>query len=97
MTNTFDEIMEIEDALQLAGVFFSEIGGTRRTAHSDSYGTCVDFVLLDKMFEKSEFNQKRWSDAVLYWTTNENMQPPLRLVGYTLQRKLGLNYNSRDK
>jgi hypothetical protein len=80
-------IMEVEDSLQNADVFFNGFTG-RRNCHSDSYGTCVDFATLAQWQAKAEFPAERIAECVRYWLGNENMQPPLRLVALTLERKL---------
>lgn len=79
-------LMRIEDHLQLSKVFRN--GFTGNTCHSDSYMTIVDFAALDAAFANSEFSPEEWKYACEYWNTNENMQPPLRLVGATITRKL---------
>lgn len=82
-----DTIMAIEDHLQSHRVFRCGFD-IERTAHSDSYATVVDFPSLDAAFAASEFSANNWRFACNYWLTNENMQPPLRLVALTLSRKL---------
>ena len=77
---------EIEDYLQDKNVFESGING--RPCHSDSYMTVVNFANLDKAFNESSFTNQQWEDAVEEWTTNPNNQPPLKIVGKTLFRKL---------
>lgn len=85
-SNSFDMVMEIEDHLQSHGVFRNGFDG--KPCHSDSYMTLVDFPSLDAAFAVSEYNPEEWRYACNYWLTNENMQPPLRLVARTLMRKL---------
>jgi hypothetical protein len=84
--NVYDTTMEIEDHLQAHGVFRNGFSG--QPCHSDSYMTLVDFPSLEAAFATSVFSPKNWRDACEYWLTNENMQPPLRLVAHTLTRKL---------
>lgn len=84
--DSWDTIMGIEGHLQTQGVFRNGFDG--RPCHSDSYMTIVDFAALDAAFADSEFSAENWRYACDYWTTNENMQPPLRLVGFTIIRKL---------
>lgn len=84
--NRYETNMEIEDHLQANHVFKNGFSG--QPCHSDSYMTLVDFAALDAAFAKSEFSAENWKYACEYWNTNENMQPPLRLVGLTIARKL---------
>lgn len=86
-TDPWARIMEVEDSLQNADVFYNGFTG-RRNCHSDSYGTCVDFATLEQWRVKAAFTAERVLECVNYWLGNENMQPPLRLVALTLQRKL---------
>jgi hypothetical protein len=88
MTLTFDQIMEVEDSLQEAGVFYNGIRGKGHTCHSDSYMTCVDFEELDKWMARKLFKVKQLEYCVEYWKTNPNMQPPLRIVASTVARNL---------
>lgn len=85
-TNECAKIMEIEDFLQLQGVFVNGLSG--RPCHSDSYLTTVKFDALDAAFSAATFTKEEWLEAIEYWTTNPNMQPPLRLVAFTIQTKL---------
>jgi hypothetical protein len=86
MNTTYDQIMEVEDTLQEARVFLNPY--TNQTCHSDSYATIVDFLALNKWIEKKLFTREILLDCISYWLENPNMQPPLRLVALTLQRKL---------
>ena len=79
-------ICKLEDSLQEAHIFLNGIRGT--PCHSDSYMTVVDFVALDKWMAEQKFEREALEFCVNYWLTNENMQPPLRLVAMTIQRKL---------
>lgn len=86
------EIMEVEDSLQGADVFYNGFTG-RRNCHSDSYGTCVDFAKLDAWLEATKTGDKAFSpdrlrQCVTYWQTNANMQPPLRIVAAIAARWL---------
>ncbi len=84
---SFDDILEIEDSLQEFEVFTNGFSG--KPCHSDSYMTLVDFNKLDRALDHimAKFPE-RMQDCVEYWTTSQNMQPPLRLVGLTLKRRL---------
>ncbi len=84
--NHWELLMALEDHLQANHVFKNGFDG--RPCHSDSYMTIVDFAALDAAFAKSEFSADDWKVGCEYWLTNENMQPPLRLVGHTIERKL---------
>ena len=77
--------MEIEDHLQDSMVFVSGFDGRR--AHSDSYMTLVDFPALDRALLTDVFTPEEWLEAAEYWATNENMQPPLRLVSMIAKRR----------
>lgn len=87
MPATFDEIMEVEDSLQLAGVFRNGLQ-PEQTAHSDSYMTIVEYPILNEWLKTQPFTPERLADCVDYWLTNPNMQPPLRLVAKAVQRHL---------
>ena len=82
----FARIMEVEDSLQMSHVFKN--GFTNQPCHADSYRTLVDFVALDKWFKSQSFPPEILSHCLEYWTTNENMQPPLKLVASTVERLL---------
>ena len=81
-----NNVFEIEEYLQDNNVFVSGING--RPAHSDSYMTVVDYSNLDKCFEKAIFTTDEWYEAIAYWLENINMQPPLKIVAKTVQRKI---------
>lgn len=83
---TWNDIMEVEDSLQTADIFFNGSTG-RRNCHSDSYGTCVDFAKLDAWWNTQKFEIEQIKYCVEYWKENVNMQPPLRLIAFTLERK----------
>ena len=83
---SYEKTMEIEDFLQDSMVFVSGFDPTRR-AHSDSYMTIVEFPALDRALATDQFTREEWLAAAEYWTTNENMQPPLKLVGLITKRK----------
>ncbi len=76
----WSDIMAIEDFLQEKGVFINGISG--KPAHADSYMTCVDFVALNAVKATNPFIRAQWAEAVKYWNTNPNMQPPLRIVAF---------------
>lgn len=82
----WERIAEIEDHLQSHHVFLNGI--SKQPCHSDSYLTTVSFDALDRAWEAGGFSSQDWSQAIEYWLTNENMQPPLRLVALTLKRKM---------
>jgi len=85
--SNFTNFMEVEDCLQEFGVFANPF--TNQTCHSDSYGTIVLFDKLDKALDHIVVTYPTiLQELVTYWTTNTNMQPPLRLVGFTLARRL---------
>ena len=84
---TWTDIMEVEDSLQTADIFFNGLTG-RRNCHSDSYGTCVDFATLETWWKTQKFEIEQIKFCVNYWKENPNMQPPLRLIAFTLERKL---------
>lgn len=88
MILTFDQILEVEDSLQEAGVFYNGIRGPGHTCHSDSYMTCVDFGELEKWYAKELFSKEQFEYCIEYWLTNPNMQPPLRLVALTITRRM---------
>ena len=75
---------EIEDYLQSKNVFLNGI--TNKPAHSDSYMTIVDYNNLDEVLQDNPYNLSSWKEAIEYWLTNENMQPPLKLVAKAAQR-----------
>jgi hypothetical protein len=83
---SYSDIMVVEDSLQEAQVFLNAIRGT--PCHSDSYMTVVDFVALGKWIKSQVFDRDHLQSCIDYWTTNLNMQPPLRLVGFTLNLHL---------
>ena len=83
---TYDDIMAVEDSLQEAAVFYNGMRGPGHTCHSDSYMTCVDFEKLEKWYAKGLFSKEQLEYCIEYWTTNPNMQPPLKLVAFTVSR-----------
>ena len=89
---TWESTMAMEDFLQHNRVFVNGITG--QTCHSDSYMTCVDYQALDKALGVLEEHYKPtvedWKAHLRYWLTNQNMQPPLKLVALCLCRKLGV-------
>lgn len=85
---SLDKTAEIEDYLRSKGVFYNDTQGVKRNSHPDSYGTLVDFVLVNDIFNENIFSNEEWKHAVEYWTTNSNMQPPLRFVGFIIQKLL---------
>ena len=80
---TFDEIMEVEGSLQTSDIYYNGISG-RKNCHSDSYMTCVDFAALAAWRAKNLFPVDLMNDCIDYWKTNQNMQPPLRLIAAVL-------------
>lgn len=80
---SFDAILEVEDSLQEHGIFRSMVDDSPR--HQDSYGTLVDFVRLTKWKAEHKFTPEVIAACLNYWQTNPNMQPPLRLIGLTLE------------
>lgn len=75
---------EIEDYLQGKEVFLNGISG--KPAHSDSYMTVLDYNNLDGVLQNNPFSLESWKEAIDYWLTNENMQPPLKLAAKAAQR-----------
>ena len=90
MEMTFDQIMEVEDSLQEAGVFYNGIRGPGNSSHPDCYMTIVDFGELEKWVAKGLFSTEQLVHCIAYWSTNPNMQPPLKLVASSISRRLGL-------
>lgn len=82
----FDNWMEVEDSLQESHVFLNGIRGT--PCHSDSYMTVVSFDALWEWYKTQTFSKELLQSCVNYWSTNPNMQPPLRMVAKFLERKL---------
>lgn len=80
-----EELMKIEDSLQQARVFRNMVN-PERTAHSDSYGTIVNF---DSLYEwmKDNPTSSLLLECIDYWMTNPNVGYTLRLVALTLQRR----------
>ena len=88
--DTGDSMM-MEDFLQHNEVFINMT--SKRPCHSDSYGTLIDYAALDAALkllnDAYSPTAEDWLKHVTYWTTNPNMQPPLRLIG----RQLKLQYD----
>ena len=82
---TWGEVMEIEDALQEAKVFLNPFTGL--TCHSDSYGTVVQFDVLERM-DWGQFDPEALQYALGYWETNPNVGPTLKIVGSFIRRKI---------
>jgi len=79
----------MEDFLQEHEVFKN--GLNARPCHSDSYMTIVDFKALNKALDELDKKWKLtlddWSATLRYWNENPNIQPPLRLVAATIERR----------
>jgi len=81
--------MHLEDFLQHNCVFYNLLSG--RSCHSDSYMTGVAYQnleaaldLLQETYAPTAEEMQRHARA---WLGNPNMQPPLRLVAVTVQRR----------
>lgn len=91
---THNDWMDVEDSLQLAGVF---INGMRHTpAHRDSYMTIVDFKALDAWWAEhagKTFKVDLLLSCVEYWKRNSNVQPPSRIVAAMFEHYIKANGN----
>lgn len=81
-----EQILEIEDYLQENKVFLNGISG--RPCHSDSYMTIVDPEALDKAIANSDVDKETIKEAIEYWSTDPNNQPPLKIVSILWKAKL---------
>lgn len=84
----WNDILTVEDSLQQAHVFLN--GFSNRPCHSDSYMTVVDFAALDAWLKTEPFTLEVLQYCVEYWQTNENMQPPLKIVSASVARHFKL-------
>jgi hypothetical protein len=89
MEYEWTHIMEVEDSLQEAGIFRNGIRDT--PCHSDSYMTLVCYRRLDQWMPAQTFPRDLLDYCIQYWSTNPNMQPPLRIVAASLKRFLEKN------
>lgn len=91
----YQSVMAMEDFLGHNEVFINGFGATKRTCHPDSYGTIVDFDALKKALdflnETYAPTAEDWKYHLRYWLTNPNMQPPLRLIAFTIAGKLNID------
>lgn len=83
----WDDILEVEDYLQVADIFYNMSTG-RRNCSMDSYGTLVDFINLDKAIDTAIFEKEKIEYCINYWDTNPNCQPPIKIISKIWKRKL---------
>lgn len=69
---------------------FCSMFNENKSAHSDSYGTCLNYPEFYKAFDASiksgKYTKEQWLDSSLYWLTNENCGVPLKLIARYVQR-----------
>lgn len=83
-----ESVWEIEDELQNARVFCNGFDHSK-TAHMDSYMTCVDYFALGAYLKDNPFPVEQWKRACYEWSNNVNYSPPARLVSFAVQRHYG--------
>ena len=100
MTNSL--LKEIEDYLQFyptktrRPVFFNMFD-ENRSAHTDSYGTCLSYTGFLEAFDNSPYTQDQWLAASKEWLENECVGKPLKLIALYLTSDRDLIWKNKCK
>ena len=76
----YEHILDVEDHLQEAGIFYNGLRGEEATCHMDSYMTCVNFNKCLELMESNPFPVEQIIHCIKYWQSNVNCQPPIKIV-----------------
>jgi len=82
---------EMEDYLQgfktsSGRPVFCSMFDEMKSAHTDSYGTCLNYKEFFEAFDAATFTKEQWQDSANYWLGNENCGKPLKIIALYLQR-----------
>jgi hypothetical protein len=77
---------EVEDYLQEYKApsnrpVFCSMFDENKSAHTDSYGTCLNYTEFLHAYDNSPYTKEQWKQCAQYWTENENCGIPLKIIG----------------
>lgn len=83
--------LELEDALNAAGVFYNGRRGEEHKAHIDSYMTCINWKKLDTAWETvKDYNPaEHWTVIAKEFSRNAYLSPNQGIIGDYILRKVG--------
>jgi hypothetical protein len=85
-----DNILDIEDALQEAGVFYNGLRGEDSHSHMDSYMTCINYKVLEDVWNKikDKYVKEEWLRIAKYWNHNAYLSPNCYMLACFICRKI---------
>lgn len=83
---------EIEDYLQdfddaSGRPVFCSMFDEKKSCHTDSYGTCLNYTEFLHALDVSPFSVEQWMDSCKYWIENDSCGKPLKLIALYLRRE----------
>lgn len=99
-TIDYSDIVEIEDELQLAHVFYNGLRGKDHSSHMDSYMSLINWEKLEEMWAKlkDRFSQEQWVEIANYWRGQGYISPNSSVLYVYVFHKFGLKPDtSKDK
>lgn len=87
-----NDIMDIEDTFQKAGVFFNGIRGKDSHCHMDSYMTCINFEILEQVWNTivDKYLYDEWVWVSNYWEKHSYLSPVFSMLSSFVNQKIGV-------
>jgi hypothetical protein len=81
---------EVEDILQEKGVFYNGLRGEDHHAHMDSYMTCINWTIFEKVWSElaDKYTKNQWLGLVKYWEAHSYCSPNCGILAATIKRKI---------
>lgn len=88
----YNDIMEVEDTMQEAGVFYNGLRGEDSHCHMASYMTCINYNLLEKVWLTivDKYDKEQWLYIARYWMNQSYLSPVFYQLAAFACRKFGV-------
>jgi len=89
-TVSHNDIMEVEDAFQDAGVFYNGMRGEDSHCHMASYMTCINYNLLEKVWltVADKYLKGEWLELAEYWEHQAYLSPVFSQLSSFVKNKM---------